>query len=147
MFRILQETKRAAFARFYFLSNDELLEILSETKDPTKVQPHLKKCFEAIKKVKFEEDLTITAMISGEGEQVKLDTVVDPNGANVEAWMTGLENEMRVSVRARMWDAIKAYREQKRTDWCVGVSLGTSLRCSLREMPRTQSLCGVAEIP
>lgn len=62
------ELKRSQFARFYFLSNDELLEILSESTDPLKVQAFLCKVFENINELEFNSDLVATAMFSAEGK-------------------------------------------------------------------------------
>ena len=111
------ETKRTVFTRFYFLSDDELLSILSETKDVTLVQPHLKKCFEGINRVLFGDNNLIEAMISREKEKMPLVEPVDPNGKQVEFWMVELEDMMKISVRSTIKDSIADYLEQKRPDW------------------------------
>jgi len=111
------ETKRDVFPRFYFLSNDDLLTILSESKDVIKLQPHFKKCFEAIDHCKFSEDLLIKAMVSPEKELIDLSRVVDPKGQNVEAWLMMLEDEMRASIRDIMKLAIADYLDCSRICW------------------------------
>ena len=111
------ETKRAGFSRFYFLSNDELLEILSETKDPLRVQPHLRKCFEGIKTVDFQPDLTITGMYSPEQEYVPFIKPVDPKNKNIEHWMVEVKDAMIAGVRDNMYHAVLDYSECSRTEW------------------------------
>ncbi|KAM9856968.1 dynein axonemal heavy chain 1 [Aulostomus maculatus] len=112
------ETKRRSFPRFYFLSDDELLEILSQTKDPTAVQPHLRKCFENIAKLQFQSDLEITHMYSGEGENVKLFLPVQPT-ANVEDWLSGVEKSMKATLRDNIDRSLKVYPEQPRPEWVL----------------------------
>ena len=85
------EKKRSNFARFYFLSNDELLEILSQTKEVRKVRSHLRKVFEAVADLTFQPDDCMTSMISGEGENIQFTKKIDPKDRNVEFWMGDVE--------------------------------------------------------
>lgn len=60
-----------------------MLEILSETREPRKVQPHLKKAFEGVYELEFKENLDIVAMQSKEGESVPLVRILNPSDAKV----------------------------------------------------------------
>ena len=112
------EMKRLYFPRFFFLSNDEMLEILSETKDPPRVQPHLGKCFDGIGKLQFEGDKnTITAMLSGEGEVVSFgEGKVQPT-AMVEQWLLEVETQMFASIARVCDEGAQAYKVKPRHEW------------------------------
>jgi len=113
------EEKRLFFSRFFFLSNDELLSILAETKDPLRVQPHLSKCFEAISELQFNDQLVIEGMISAEKELVPWPRKLNPAEARraVEKWLLQTEAYMREAVRDQTMKARLAYPEKVRTEW------------------------------
>lgn len=106
------ETKRSAFPRFYFLSNDELLEILSQTRNVHAVQPHLRKCFDNIMKIEFntkeKNSKEILAMISSEFEKVTFSESVFAEG-NVEFWLMNIEKMMVKSLYDITKDAVAQY--------------------------------------
>lgn len=121
------ETKRGSFPRFYFLSDDELLEILSQTKDPTAVQPHMRKCFDNIAKLRFDpepqpgvlissSELSMTHFIAGDGEAVAFNELVRPKG-NVEDWLLEVERVMQRSLREIFQNAWAEYVKMDRVEW------------------------------
>ncbi|OHT09907.1 Dynein heavy chain family protein [Tritrichomonas foetus] len=113
------ETKRMAFPRFYFLSNDDLLDLLAKSRNPDAVQPHLRKFFEGIYHIdiKTDEESPIAfAMTSAEGENVPV-REMRLRGA-VESWLAQFEEQCQRALRNHMKTGLKSYFEAaKREDW------------------------------
>ena len=116
------ETKRQLFPRFYFVSNDDLLEILGQSRNPQAVQVHLLKCFDNIKALELQapvvntKNMDATGMFSGDKEYVDFTTRVTLNGA-VEQWLTEVEAEMRRTLRSQMNQCKIAHKKTKRDKW------------------------------
>ena len=116
----------------------ELLEILSETADPLRIQPFLKKCFEGINQLEFNDVLDITAMTSSEGETIPFNNDFDECNVNerynngvtrtytinptnsrgqVEIWLHDVEVMMRKSVFFSISRGMMSYTLSTREAW------------------------------
>jgi dynein heavy chain 2 len=96
------EEKRSMLPRFYFIGDDDLLEILGQAKNPEVIQAHLKKLFAGIHSVVFAEgNASITAMKSIAGEVVPLQEPVAVSEA-VEAWLADLAAGMVSSLQGML---------------------------------------------
>ncbi|CAI5438007.1 unnamed protein product [Caenorhabditis angaria] len=93
------EQKRNAFPRFYFIGDDDLLEILGQSTNPQVIQSHMKKLFQGIDKVIFSSNSeTISSIVSAEGEVVALSKPVRIV-PQVETWLQQVSDEMRKTLR------------------------------------------------
>ncbi|PSN45380.1 Cytoplasmic dynein 2 heavy chain 1 [Blattella germanica] len=104
------EEKRSIFPRFYFLGDDDLLEILGQSTKETVIQAHLKKLFAGIHSVTFDDDgQHIMAMKSLEGEVVHLNKHVKLT-QQVEEWLSNLASEMKATLKQLLLDCLNDIR-------------------------------------
>ncbi|XP_040400085.1 cytoplasmic dynein 2 heavy chain 1 isoform X2 [Cygnus olor] len=124
------EEKRSAFPRFYFIGDDDLLEILGQSMNPSVIQSHLKKLFAGINSVSFDEEFKyIVAMKSVEGETVPLRNKVLLS-SDVEVWLNGLALEMKETLKKMLIDCVDAGKKSQRS---IDPSLFPSQILSLAE--------------
>ena len=122
------DKKREAFPRFYFVANDELIDILANYDNPVAVQGFVGKLFENVAEVIFhnhEEDLKefkvstnqIFGIKSREGEKMFLKTSINIKTEGVDKWMKKLEECISDTLFKVIKDGLKNYSELTKDKW------------------------------
>ena len=93
--------KRDLFPRFYFLSDDDLLEILGQSNKENILQKHIGKLFPGVNKLDLstvDKITKIKSIRSAENDNVQLMNEISTNDA-VETWLNSLENEIKRTLK------------------------------------------------
>jgi dynein heavy chain 2, cytosolic len=97
--------------RFYFLGDDDLLEILGQASNPDVIQSHLKKLYAGIHSVTLENG-AILHMNSVHKEAVPLPMGVVV-GEVVELWLNELTKMMKIALREELLRALQGSNAKK----------------------------------
>jgi dynein heavy chain 2 len=104
------EEKRNVMPRFYFLGDDDLLELLGQSQNVEVIHSHLKKLFSGIVKLKVNEEnkesFRVEQIASSKAEQVKLLTPVVLT-KDVESWLGNLSDAMNDALSGLLKQSIK----------------------------------------
>ena len=110
------KSKQVVFPRFYFISSDDLLQILGST-DPTAIQKFMLSLFDNCKRLNFtNNNKIIEGMTSDEGEKFEYVFKVKPEG-KIEEWMNVVNDEMKNTLEVIAKGAVWEYARSDRIDW------------------------------
>ncbi|XP_026482181.1 dynein heavy chain, cytoplasmic isoform X8 [Ctenocephalides felis] len=122
------ERERNSFPRFYFVGDEDLLEIIGNSKNIARLQKHFKKMFAGVAAILLnEENNIILGIASREGEEVKfLNPVSTVDHPKINEWLTLVEKEMRVTLASYLTQAVQDIKQfkgaaidpQKYMEWC-----------------------------
>jgi dynein heavy chain 1 len=103
------ERERVSFPRFYFVGDEDLLEIIGNSNDTLRIAKHLRKMFAGISGLITDEDGVITGFTSSEGEAVRLHKEVSlVKTPRINEWLGALELNMKTTLAEL---TIEAYQE------------------------------------
>ncbi|KIX04416.1 uncharacterized protein Z518_05284 [Rhinocladiella mackenziei CBS 650.93] len=105
------ERERVSFPRFYFVGDEDLLEIIGNSNDSTRVAKHFKKMFAGISGAEVNDDSAITAITSKEGETVTLKKEVSLiKLPKINDWLTALDTSVKQTLAELLAAAATAFR-------------------------------------
>ncbi|KAI4602866.1 Dynein heavy chain, cytoplasmic [Pestalotiopsis sp. 9143b] len=104
------EKERASFPRFYFVGNDDLLEMIGNSNETLRITKHFKKMFAGINNLIMDDETTISGFTSKEGEEVRLKKPISlTKTPKINDWLALLENGMKSTLAELLAEAIDAY--------------------------------------
>ena len=104
------ECERVSFPRFYFVGDEDLLEIIGNSNDTSRVAKHFKKMFAGINGVEAIDSNTIVAVTSREGEVVKLRKEVSlVKIPKINEWLAALEMNVKITLAEMLSEAIEVF--------------------------------------
>lgn len=103
------ERQRERFPRFYFVGNEDLLELIGCGTDMTRINRHLKQMFSGIASIDYNNEISsIVALNSPEGEKLILNNPVSLiKYRELTQWLKELEFEMKSTLSSMIGNAVQ----------------------------------------
>ncbi|CUM64243.1 uncharacterized protein PRCAT00001838001 [Priceomyces carsonii] len=116
------EKQRELFPRFYFIGNEDLLEIIGSSTDITRINKHFQKMFSGISSIEYsKKDSSIISITSEQGETLRLHSPISlikfPYLIN---WLEELEKEVKYTLSKMTWDSIERFESLLNKDLTLG---------------------------
>jgi dynein heavy chain 1, cytosolic len=106
------ERERISFPRFYFVGDEDLLEMIGNSNDTLRIAKHFRKMFAGISGILMEEESVITGFTSKEGEEVTLKSPISVvKIPKINDWLAALESNMRSTLAELLSEAVQQYQE------------------------------------
>ncbi|TVY81803.1 Cytoplasmic dynein heavy chain [Lachnellula suecica] len=104
------ERERVSFPRFYFVGDEDLLEIIGNSNDTLRIAKHFKKMFAGLSGLIMDEEHIISGFTSKEGEEVRLKKEISLiKTPKINDWLALLESSMKATLAELLAEAIEQY--------------------------------------